>query len=146
MDADLSCASPLRLTSLLDGERDVKVFWRAVAMLLERRDFPALAAISATCPAPDPFTTALMRTLALVPEAGLSGAISSLAAPGDSGEFGPFERMCARAWGAYLSRPRFAPGVPADMPRLWQFWDRRDPPREISACFREWREIRGRKA
>lgn len=54
---------------------------------------------------------------------------------------GPFQRMCARAWSAFLAMPRLAPGDGAAGPAIFQFWDTADPPADLAGPMTSWQRL-----
>ena len=130
----------------LVGQRDpfeCGTLWLAVEQILDSGDMDALVQLRPMAARASAFEQAVFAALCKLP-GDAEAAIAALSDIGEGSDFGPFERMGARAWSLYLSLPRQALDRPASkQPRVVQFWDRPEPPPEVAAQMARWSALCG---
>ena len=89
------------------------------------------------------FDRGVFKALCRHAEGDTQAAITHLNRYGEGDRFGPFRRMCARAWALFLQMPRLADAPPPGTagPEILQYWDHTEPPSDVSMAISAWQRF-----
>ncbi|MEM7546713.1 MAG: hypothetical protein AAF367_14355 [Pseudomonadota bacterium] len=118
--------------------------WTAIDHVLERPAAGAFEALSPLAADETSFGRDVVKALCLIDRSGLEAAIDRFAALGADGRHGPFERMCARCWGMFLTLHQ--PGETDITDRsaafpIIQYWNDPQAPSDVEVLMTKWQGL-----